>query len=142
MFHQKINIPGALFPWRWALGITIFAPCVCFSMLLFCPETPVWLLSEGRQEEAWRSLEWLRGKHNRDVIEMEFNRIQDNIEIQRKEEDFKNGDDKPSVLKKVFNLLTDMSFMKPFAFLLVIFAIAMEWTGLNAIGFYMVPLLK
>ena len=39
------------------------------------PETPIWLISRGRTEEAERSLCWLRGWVTRDVVEEEFNEL-------------------------------------------------------------------
>jgi hypothetical protein len=39
------------------------------------PETPIWLLSRGRYEDAEKSLCWLRGWVTPDVIREEFNQL-------------------------------------------------------------------
>ncbi len=128
---------GALFPWRWAVGVVMIVPACCFFILMFCPETPSWYLSKGREEDAKAALIKLRGEDNMDIVEAEFNRIVLNMKIQEKENEL-NQDQTPSKLA----ILTDMTFWKPFSFLMVVFCLAFEWTGLPAIAFYMVPLLK
>jgi hypothetical protein len=39
------------------------------------PETPIWLLSRGRYEDAEKSLCWLRGWVKPDVVREEFNQL-------------------------------------------------------------------
>ena len=119
------------------MGIPIVVPVVTFIMLFFCPETPVWLLSKGRVEEAKSVLKRLRGAKNIDIIQDEMERISTNLQMNKKSEN-------PSIsekLKQFFQLAIDPTFMKPFCLLLVIFCLGFEWAGFAAIGFYMVPLL-
>lgn len=40
------------------------------------PETPLWLLSKNRQDEALKSLQWLRGWVNANAVQSEFNDLQ------------------------------------------------------------------
>ena len=76
-----------------------------------------------------------------DIVEEEFDRILLSIKIQEKENESLEKDQ--SRIKQIIGEIpTDMSFWKPFGFLMVLFAMGLEWTGLPAIGFYMVPLLK
>lgn len=40
------------------------------------PETPLWLLSRNRQEDALKSLQWLRGWVDSNAVQNEFNDLQ------------------------------------------------------------------
>ena len=133
---------GALLPWRWAVGSVLICPFGCFFLLLLCPESPVWYLTKGQDDLAKQSLIKLRGEDNMDIVEAEFNRINLNLKIMEKEEEINAGQEQEGKVKQIFSIMTDVTFLKPFSILLVLFAVALEWTGLPAIGFYMVPLLK
>uniref|UniRef100_K7C445 Solute carrier family 2 (Facilitated glucose transporter), member 6 n=1 Tax=Pan troglodytes TaxID=9598 RepID=K7C445_PANTR len=71
---------GLLLPWRW-LAVAGEAPVLIMILLLsFMPNSPRFLLSRGRDEEALQALAWLRGT---DVdVHWEFEQIQDNVRRQ------------------------------------------------------------
>ena len=97
-------------PWRWAIGMMLIMPSVCFILLIFCPESPVWYLSKERESDARNSLEKLRGKENSDLIEAEFNRILLNIKEKEKSLDNENK----GLWEKIPK---DGTFWKPFGIL-------------------------
>lgn len=55
-------IMGTFFSWRAVALVSCFLPIFTITALFFIPESPYWLLTKGRIEEAQRSLCWLRGK--------------------------------------------------------------------------------
>ena len=138
---------GALFPWRYAIGCVLVAPMGCGILLTFCPETPTWLISQGREDEAKKALIKLRGESNMDIVEAEFNRIVLNLKLQQKLQLVENnGEEKThgkwEAIKDGFKSFADPTFVKPFAYLCAVFLIGFEMCGFPAIGFYMVPLLQ
>ena len=50
------QVLGALTTWRIATGIMIATAVASFVSILFCPESPVWLIRNDRDEEARAAL--------------------------------------------------------------------------------------
>ncbi|XP_021947899.1 facilitated trehalose transporter Tret1-like [Folsomia candida] len=59
---------GAFLDWRQLATVAAMAPILFFFAILLIPETPSFLLYHGREEEATRSLAWLRST-DQDVSE-------------------------------------------------------------------------
>ena len=127
-----------MFPWRIAVGLTAIVPFLTAMILFACPESPVWLLTKENDEKALKSLEKLRGKDNKDIIEAEFKRIKMNLKIEAKEQEISNG----MKIWETLKTLTGLSFLKPFSLLLLIFCVNLEWCGVAAIAFYLVTILE
>lgn len=54
-------IIGAFVDW-WVLAFILSAfPLMLFTGMIFMPETPIWLMTHGQEEEARKSLQRLRG---------------------------------------------------------------------------------
>lgn len=103
--------------------------------LLFCPESPAWLLNKGREEEALNAMEKLRGDVS--LAKMEIYRIQTNIE-----KTACNVDNEKSILTRLHEALLDASFLKPFGLMLAILVFGFCLSGTAPIGFYFVTILK
>ena len=149
-FHEWLYFLGAVFTWRYALGVCAICPVLTFILLFFCPESPVWLLTKDKDEEAKKVLERLRGSENQDIVSAEYNRISTNLKIIAKESELYDDDNEADTnrapwyapITRFLNLAVDPTFIKPFSFLLVVFCLALEWGGFPAIAYYMVPLLE
>ncbi|XP_059058729.1 facilitated trehalose transporter Tret1-like [Achroia grisella] len=75
---------GTVLPWRQAALVALVVPLLTMLLVLFVPETPVWLLSKGRKKEALQSLCRLRGWVNPEDVKEEFDKlIQYGDEIQK-----------------------------------------------------------
>lgn len=71
--------PGLLLPWRW-LAVAGEGPVLIMILLLsFMPNSPRFLLSKSRDEEALQALTWLRADSQ---VHWEFEQIQDNVRRQ------------------------------------------------------------
>ena len=80
----------------------------------------------------------LRGKNNLEIVNIELKNIIENME-QVKQND--GTSDQGSMLK-YYGIMTDPTFFKPFGVLLLLFPYALNWTGIDAVQFYFVPILR
>ena len=53
---------GSLSHWKTAVIVQTAWPCLVFMLMFLCPESPTWLVSKSKKEEALRVLTNLRGK--------------------------------------------------------------------------------
>ncbi|CAH1636007.1 unnamed protein product [Spodoptera littoralis] len=66
---------GTVLPWRQAALVALTVPLTTMVLVLFVPETPIWLLSKGRQKEALNSLCRLRGWAKPEHVKEEFDEL-------------------------------------------------------------------
>ncbi|CAH2054601.1 unnamed protein product, partial [Iphiclides podalirius] len=68
---------GAIVDWRHAALISLVVPISSMALVLLVPETPVWLLSRGREKDALNSLCKLRGWTTPEHVKEEFDQLID-----------------------------------------------------------------
>ncbi|XP_026313966.1 facilitated trehalose transporter Tret1-like [Hyposmocoma kahamanoa] len=67
---------GTVLPWRQAALVSLAIPLTTMVLVLFVPETPIWLLSKGRSKEALHSLCRLRGWAKPEDVKAEFDELE------------------------------------------------------------------
>ncbi|KDR09649.1 Solute carrier family 2, facilitated glucose transporter member 6, partial [Zootermopsis nevadensis] len=70
-----VFLMGNITDWRSVAGINAALPIFTICYVVLMPETPIWLLSRGRYDDALRSLCWLRGWTTPDDVREEFNQL-------------------------------------------------------------------
>lgn len=110
---------GAFLSWRTVALICTGFPFVTILALCFIPESPYWLLTKRKVDEARDSLAWLRGWVNHNVVDEEFNEIKDVIFKKREEAEMLA---KKSLLHR-FEPYTRRTFITPFVLVAATFFI-------------------
>ncbi|KAM6337469.1 solute carrier family 2, facilitated glucose transporter member 8 isoform 1-T1 [Alca torda] len=110
-------VAGITLKWRWLAVLCSFPPCIMLLFMSFMPETPRFLLNQGKRSEAVAALCFLRGPHADHAWECR------QIEASVQEEglnlsEFKN----PSVYRPLLIGVALMFFQ--------------QVTGINAVMFY------
>ncbi|KAL5281186.1 hypothetical protein ACFFRR_004917 [Megaselia abdita] len=145
-------ILGAYLDWRQLAMVVSIAPLMLFVTVIYIPETPSFLVLKGRMEDAFRSLQWLRGPHKNVNIELETIKLniqstmsshQDNNlpSYDNKKETFIFFKSFSKCLKNIKKSAEDKRFHKPLIIVggLIIFQ---RFTGSHSFGFYAISVFR
>lgn len=128
-YFQLMLVMGVLFPYVLGSHMTVFTLnliCACipiiFGMIfMFMPETPLFLISKGKQEAAIESLKWLRGKNYDYSHELAELQAQHGAE-QKNKKSFVAALKRSSTIKAIF-ISSGLHFFQ-------------QMSGINAVIFY------
>ncbi|CAG7828155.1 unnamed protein product [Allacma fusca] len=115
-------IVGIIAPWDWLAVICACSPMALVSLMMFAPESPRWLISQGKHIEAIESLRWLRGASSSQVVEEEFLAIQRSVDDSKLNSASLKDFTHPSILKPTLICMALMLFQ--------------QLSGVNAVIFY------
>ena len=88
-----VQVLGLFLEWRWLALALIVLPVISIIAVLPLPESPRWYMIQGKESEAMKSLQWLRGEEN-EVIHEEFQQIKESLNLKTSKinlSDFKQG---------------------------------------------------
>lgn len=125
------HLVGTFFSWKITAFICSVCPLISFFCMLLAPESPSWLLSKGKVENALKSFKWLRGMDDESTQEFENMVVNQNTSANV-------GNYSWAVLKENIRQPT---FLKPL-FILLGFFLTMQFAGVNAVSFYSVTIMK
>lgn len=123
---------GTFFHWKMAALYCSFFMVVSYVFVVFCPESPSWLMSKGQGREAEAAFRWLRG-HDAEAMK-EF----EDMVTSYSGSCTAGGSQDPIPLRE--NLLKK-EFVLPLITLLVFF-FTMQFSGVNIVAFYSISLMK
>lgn len=52
---------GSVLHWRYVAGLSTILPTFAIGIFVFLPESPVWLVRNGKINKARKALIWLKG---------------------------------------------------------------------------------
>lgn len=121
-----VYLIGSMVTWRTLSMLCLFLPIALFIAMFLLPETPTYLLKKGRRGDAALSLKWLWGKYcdSRSAIQI----IQADL-------DSSSGD---ASLSDLFNQKANLKGIM-ISLALMLFQ---QFSGINAVIFYTVPIFK
>ena len=107
-------------PWRWMLGLETLPAVLYFVGLLFVPQSPRWLIMQGRKEEALPIMQMAVGGV---AANQEMDEIQASMAQDAKKEKASVGE----LFKPALRLVVTIG---------VVIGIVQQATGINAVFFY------
>uniref|UniRef100_A0A0K2TRV0 Major facilitator superfamily (MFS) profile domain-containing protein n=1 Tax=Lepeophtheirus salmonis TaxID=72036 RepID=A0A0K2TRV0_LEPSM len=134
-----VFILGSLLEWRNVIGISIIFPIFGIITMMTIPDSPVWLITKDRKQEAREALLWLRGQHYSKVDE-ELKSIQSQYkEIMEKSR--VNSEGKPnSKVIKFFQMFKRPDVYKPLLIVMTLMVLQ-QFCGMSAITYYAIKIL-
>uniref|UniRef100_A0A0K8TQS7 Putative sugar transporter n=1 Tax=Tabanus bromius TaxID=304241 RepID=A0A0K8TQS7_TABBR len=140
-----VYLLGSITDWRTAALGCLSLPIITAIAICFIPETPMWLLSKHRKEEALKSLQWLRGWVSPKAVEEEFNEIIRYSENSNKCTECQKADVQcphpPTTLLQRITELKRKRTIKAFILVACLFAIS-QFSGIASMRPYMVQIFK
>ncbi|CAH0381023.1 unnamed protein product [Bemisia tabaci] len=76
-----MHVLGYLFPWRTVALISAAVPLISILCLTQIPESPTWLITNGRAKDAQKSLSWVRGWLRPEEVQKEFEELFHHTEV-------------------------------------------------------------
>ncbi|XP_071440486.1 trehalose transporter 1-like protein [Hetaerina americana] len=142
-----VYVAGAFMNWTTVAALACAASVAAYALAaVILPETPAWLVTQGRLAEARESLKWLRGSSGSpSEIEQELTTLMDasNVanESKRRETSTTDGPRCCSFFARTWSLFARPQVWKPFVLLLFFFAFQ-EASGIYVLLYYAVDLFR
>uniref|UniRef100_A0A2S2Q0I1 Facilitated trehalose transporter Tret1 n=1 Tax=Sipha flava TaxID=143950 RepID=A0A2S2Q0I1_9HEMI len=111
---------GSMLHWRTVALVNACCPIICICLIAAIPESPIWLMAKGKNDEAEKAICWLRGWVEPETVKHEF------LELIRYNERSKtqvDADSEGGLLKKLA-YFKDPSVYRPFKLLMIYFFVA------------------
>ncbi|XP_031618779.1 facilitated trehalose transporter Tret1-like [Contarinia nasturtii] len=139
---------GAYLDWRQLAMLVSIAPMLLFFTVIYIPETPSFLVLNGRDDEAYRSLQWLHGPNKN--IELELETIRSNIRAAKPRQNpfptlpvgkILSKSSMQTIYTNIKSVLKNVRIIKPIGITcgLMVFQ---RFTGANSFGFYAVKIFR
>ncbi|KAK9762259.1 Bifunctional purine biosynthesis protein PurH [Basidiobolus ranarum] len=123
--------------WRVIFALTGAPAVLQMFLMLFCPETPRYLISKNRLDEAKVTLQKLRkGAY----IENEFNSMCVGVQGVQHEHDMSSGHKESGLLRRIRDVLAD-KFVRKMLFVGMIIHASQQLSGINGVSFYSTAIL-
>ncbi|PSN45090.1 Facilitated trehalose transporter Tret1-2 [Blattella germanica] len=126
------HLLGTFLHWQLAAALSALFPFACYIGISFVPESPPWLAARGRFTEAVKAFRWFRGYSPESTRELR--ELLEKYQV--------NGHDASAqstiTMKEAFLHVT---FVKPFL-VMNLFFLVMQFSGVNAVAFYTVHILR
>lgn len=122
------HLLSLLLPWRCAMRASAMVPILSLGFILLSPESPNWLLRQGRFEEAKRNFFWVRGVNPESEEEFDELLSRHMLDVGWK----KRG---------VFQNVASRKFLVPFFILAIMFGVQMG-SGADVVTFFIIDILK
>ena len=129
-----------LLNWRWLAGVSCIFPILSIVFLGFIPESPAWLVTQGRKADARKALVWLRGPKY-DITE-EFDKLEASYAKTQKGKEEGTGR-KVSLenIQQTFRKLGRPDVFKPLLLVTTLSALQ-QFTGTATTTYYAVEILE
>ncbi|KPJ05573.1 Facilitated trehalose transporter Tret1 [Papilio xuthus] len=132
---------GTYFSWQQNALICSFITFISLILIIYAPESPSWLISKGRYEKGSEIFFWLRGKDDRQRMELE-----DLIAAQKTARKSSIGEEKQAIgerVKRLFNYLCKTSkkpeFYKPILIMFLLYTM-FQFAGINVLSSYVMDI--
>ncbi|XP_004926978.1 facilitated trehalose transporter Tret1-like [Bombyx mandarina] len=133
---------GTCFTWQISALLCSLVTFISLCLIIFTPESPSWLLSKGRYDEAREGFFWLRGKNAK--TEHELERMITSQKMTRKASITGQKDTVKANLKNYFRYLSEAGkkpeFVKPVVIMVFLY-IMFQFAGINVISSYATDIL-
>ncbi|CAH1723921.1 unnamed protein product [Aphis gossypii] len=99
---------GYMFSWRMTMLVSGLVPMAAIVAISLIPESPIWLMTKGRRDEALSSLRWLRGWVSAEEVSEEFHALE--VYCQESKNEFKSFLEAKIRKSAVYNRVPDSEF--------------------------------
>ena len=127
----------AIFQPKTSMVIILVMAGINFTLLMFCPKSPTWLMNKGRKEEAFEVLKRIRGCEV--VATEELKRLEENMKEQASAVKQKHEE---RMVQRLVQNLRQPSFLKPLILLAVLFLFGLQLSGATTMPIYFITVLN
>ncbi|KAJ8705387.1 hypothetical protein PYW07_011214 [Mythimna separata] len=125
------HVIGTFLSWQWTAIICSVFPVLICILLRFAPESPTWLISQGRIEDGVKAFYWLRGYGE-----------EAKLELKGLIDSKKAYDSAPKLSwKEKLISLKNPELIKPLMIMIMFFCTC-QFSGVNAVVFYSIEIVE